>query len=182
MLTSNIASHQQTKQTVHNAMITKEQQYPTFDDITNAVVSIAKLIKQSDKQYDYVLGISRGGLFPATLLSYLIDTPMLPVSYSSKKGAGNDKNHHNDLTNVVKYITNKRVIVVDDICDSGYTLQELVNSLNSICDHIDTAAVYYKISKIYQPTFFSSHLPPDSPFIYFPWELNSIDNQHEVTV
>lgn len=151
-------------------MIKADIQYPNYTLIESSVKIIIEKINLANKHYDYIIGITRGGLFPALLISHILDKPLLPISYSSKQGAGDDKNHANDINNIVDIVKDKQVIVVDDICDSGYTLKEINSILYNVCDVIDTASLYYKINQTYQPTYFGIHLPPDAPFIYFPWE------------
>ena len=64
-------------------------------------------------------------------------------------------------------------MVVDDICDSGHTLKEVVHRLNMIKNHpVVTYAIYFKHreEQVFTPDFFSYKIPEDSPWITFPWE------------
>jgi hypoxanthine phosphoribosyltransferase len=77
---------------------------------------------------DYVLGIARGGLIPATRLAYLLAIPRFgmlqlrsyPVDGTPAIGASTALSviSSTDLTAV----RGRRVVVVDDVVDSGLTL------------------------------------------------------------
>lgn len=142
---------------------------PTYDDITNACVGFSRQIKLYGIDFDAIIGVSRGGLVPANILSHLLDIPLIPVSYSSFNGKGDDKNHENNLPP----IADKKILIVDDICDSGYTLRELADYYSA--DNLNTvytACVYYKLRKnpVIVTNFSWVTIQEDSPWVVFPWE------------
>lgn len=156
--------------------------HPTLDEIDQASVDLAKRIKQETYYLpDVVVGINRGGLIPAVLISHELDIPHIPVSYSSKEGKGNNRNHTNVLPAIDvpwKHIyvltptTKPTVLVVDDICDSGHTLSEVASYYIQQGHIVHTAVLYYKEIKNppIQPKFFWRRIPEDSNWIIFPWE------------
>lgn len=121
-----------------------------------------------------ILALSRGGLIPGVILSHIFGAPLIPVQYSSKRGKGDDKNHKNDLPILDKDITS--ILIVDDICDSGYTLKEVAThyTMSNVASHpklfVNTAVLYYKKSAIYEPDLYWKKIASDSPWIIFPWE------------
>lgn len=71
--------------------------------------------------YDVIIGLSRGGLIPAVRLSHLLKVPMIPVEWQTRDGELiQDINKLLEIKN--KY---KNILVVDDINDSGDTLQQV---------------------------------------------------------
>jgi len=140
---------------------------PSWDNIQSFVDDIAGMVWAMPHKPTKILGVSRGGLILAVCLSHKLDIPMVPVSYSSKAGNGDDKNHSNILP--VFEVTD-RVLIVDDIADSGLTIRELSDHYKSRVDTVHTACIYYKESSIIEPDIYAVKIPKDAPFINFPWE------------
>lgn len=123
---------------------------------------------------DRVIGLARGGLFPAMLLSHALDVPMTAIHYSSKKGEGEFKMYDNH-TAFAGLMSNRleRCLVVDDICDSGHTFNEVVDALGVLKVHpVMSYAIYFKEreDEVFRPTFHTYTIPEDAPWIIFPWE------------
>ena len=147
--------------------------HPTYDDIHNACVGLAHQIQLYDMKLDVIVGVSRGGLVPANTLSQILDVPLIPVSYSSKKGKGDDKNHHNQLP----LIADKTILILDDICDSGLTLKEIATFYTlKPGNKIYTAAIYFKAiqNPPIIPNLMWVTIPEHSDWVIFPWETHSL--------
>lgn len=114
-----------------------------------------------------IIGVARGGVFPALLISHTLDLPMTCVSYSSRKGTGDDKNHDNFLPTMERL----QLIIVDDICDSGRTLDEIKNHYTQEGHTVYTAALYHKPNSFHCPNFVWREEDKNSPWIEFPWEV-----------
>jgi hypoxanthine phosphoribosyltransferase len=71
---------------------------------------------------DFVVGVSRGGLIPAALLSAKIDKPLVAAYINKQDEIFFDR---------FEWIKNKNILVVDDIIRSGKTLWLLKNHLES---------------------------------------------------
>lgn len=144
---------------------------PSYEDIHNACHQAAQLITGYEWQFHRIMGISRGGFFPAMILSHMLKIPVTPVVYSSKVGAGDDKNHHNVLPEVGKH---ERLLIVDDICDTGNTLYEIKSHYELSGMFAYTFALYYKSRAVpvVIPDFKWRVIPEDSPWVIFPYERN----------
>ena len=83
---------------------TKSKIYLSWDIIETLVDVIAIHVKKSvnNLEIDSVMGLPRGGLIPAVMLSHKLDLPL--VSEPTEK-----------------------TLIVDDICDSGETFIEIYN-------------------------------------------------------
>jgi uncharacterized protein len=86
------------------------------------VRTLARFLRSSDWQPDFIVGIGRGGLVPAVFLSHATGIALLSVDHSSKVPTFGDEllTKLADKTNV-----GERLLIVDDINDSGKTLQYL---------------------------------------------------------
>lgn len=143
---------------------------PSYDEIHNACISIASDIKKHYSGVETIIGITRGGLIPATIISHLLDKPLFPLSYSSKAGKGDNKNHDNEIplfTNV-----GSKVLIVDDICDSGRTLNEVQYQLNKQNIETVTAVLYYKDhpNQVIVPDMYWRMVTENDGWIVFPFE------------
>lgn len=157
---------------------------PSYDEIHTATVQAAASIPKPD----VIIGVSRGGLLPAIILSHVFDCPMFPIAFSSARGMGETKNHDegwSGLTANLQRLTPSKVLIVDDIADSGHTLAELkaaTDSLLSIIhqDHsIDTGrtstfVLHYKVGSVHVPSHCCWQIPADSDWVVYPFEKELI--------
>lgn len=74
---------------------------------------------------DVVVGIARGGLVPATMLSHYLGKPLMVINYSLRDNRVSQTSEIADLSAALN--RGQNVLVVDDICDSGETLRKVVD-------------------------------------------------------
>ncbi len=155
--------------------------HPSYTAIQQACKDVfMKTIVQEEWGIDYIVGLSRGGLIPAIILSHMLELPLVPVKYSSKSGAGDNKNHDNILPSIpVSYESGvgpgmelPTLLIVDDISDSGKTLREVIDHYEKSDHKVYSAALYYKeLSKpVVEPDVYWRSISEDSPWIVMPWE------------
>jgi hypoxanthine phosphoribosyltransferase len=145
---------------------------PSYEEIHNACKDIADRINVVELGITQVVGIARGGLLPAVILSHMLDLPLLLADYSSKNGNGDDKNHRNVLPEV--FGMRGTLLIVDDICDSGKTLKEIVDHFTSVYIPVFTAVLYHKThdNQPIVPDYVWKIIPHDSDWVIFPYERN----------
>lgn len=102
---------------------------------------IAKIPKE---KYDVVHGIPRGGLIVAAYISYQLDMEIM-VEYGL-------------------HIPKERVLVVDDLVDTGITLEPFVEA------GYDTATLFRKQRGSVQPTYCVNNDINNKYWILFPYE------------
>jgi hypoxanthine phosphoribosyltransferase len=93
--------------------------YYTWSDVKSQTQEILRQISLSDWRPDYVVGLTRGGLVPANLISQYLEVPMECLKVSLRDGGQTESNcwMAEDAAN------GKNILVVDDINDTGATLQ-----------------------------------------------------------
>lgn len=98
---------------------TPELHYIPHDRFVADVRTVADAVSAGDWRPDYVIGIGRGGLVPAVFISHRLNLPMLSVDHSSKVPGFAD-----ELLGKVaeKSVAGSRLLLVDDINDSGGTI------------------------------------------------------------
>jgi hypoxanthine phosphoribosyltransferase len=124
--------------------------YVTYDDIERFTLDIVREIMLSDWKPDYIVGIGRGGLLPATLMSHFLNVPMNSLDIGMRDGGEQTSNawmaedafgyvSMSDRDNEEDASTSngKNILIVDDINDSGETLTWLQHDWMSGClpDH-----------------------------------------------
>lgn len=140
-----------------------------YDNIDQNCQLIAEQIHDQQIPIDCILGVMRGGMVPAVILSHKLNVSEVhPVVYSSKRGRGDDKFE----MKYVPHINHENILIVDDITDSGYTLLDVVGFYLPF-QRVYTAAVVYKQSSIIIPDFFGTKISSDADWVVFPWESNS---------
>lgn len=95
----------------------------TQQDLTGYVASIAREISLSDWKPDIVVGISRGGLVPAVMLSHYFNVEFKALQLSLR----DFPDTCSDLVISERAYLKDNILIVDDINDSGATLQWIVN-------------------------------------------------------
>ena len=107
--------------------------YYTNSDIKGKVLDILRQMQQDNWKPDYVVGITRGGLVPANMISQYLGCPMesLKVSISEDKCESNlwmaEDAFGYDMDKP------KNILIVDDINDSGATLSWIKQDWASGC-------------------------------------------------
>ena len=147
--------------------------HPTYYDIEFACAKLCIRILKENVHIDRILGVSRGGLFPATTISELLDIQMIPVAYSSKWGKGDNKNHQNSLPEIFWDGMNlPRLLIVEDIADSGETLHEISSHYKKLGYPVYTSVLYFRkmTTSPIVPDFVWQELKEDDPWIVFPHE------------
>lgn len=110
----------------------------TWEEFDEMCYKLANKIQASGKKYDVIDGIPRGGLIIAVRLSHI-----LGIRFDTE----------------TKY--NEKMLVVDDISDSGATL-------NKIRSELDTATLHYREGSKHKPTYWVEEKKED--WIVYPWE------------
>ena len=68
--------------------------YYSYGLMQDYLESIKEPLLEND--FDFIVGLSRGGLVPAVYISHLLDKPLKTMDYSSKSGNGSG-NHLNEI-------------------------------------------------------------------------------------
>uniref|UniRef100_A0A915D799 Uridine 5'-monophosphate synthase n=1 Tax=Ditylenchus dipsaci TaxID=166011 RepID=A0A915D799_9BILA len=94
--------------------------------------ALCDIIKASELQYDYIVGVPYGAIMLATLVSSYLDKPML----LKRKEA---KGHGKKLMIEGRYEAGKKALVIEDVVTSGASVLETVEELRKVdllCDTV----------------------------------------------
>jgi hypoxanthine phosphoribosyltransferase len=90
----------------------------TYKDVESLTNEILRQMNRDSWRPDYVVGLTRGGLLPAILMSQYLDVPMECLKVSLRDGREQEHN----LWMAEDAYNGKNILIVDDINDSGATL------------------------------------------------------------
>lgn len=130
---------------------------------------IADNIKKDIGSVDVIVGISRGGLIPARILADRLDIHDLSViRISFYKGINQTEKEPRLLQKISESLEGKRVLLVDDLSDSGTSLKAAIAYLKELkIAKIYTATLHVKTKSSFIPDFFVSR---SDNWIVYPWE------------
>lgn len=125
-------------------------------------------------QFDQILCLARGGMRPGDVLSRVFDKPLGIMSTSSYRAEAGTIQGRLDMA---KYITMPkgelagRVLLVDDLADSGVTLKAVVERLRGMpsITELRSAVIWTKKVSAYTPDYYCEMLET-SPWIHQPFE------------
>jgi len=145
-------------------------EYVSWKQIYHALVEIAVMIKNDNYKPDIIVGVFKGGLIPARILADLLSIDNLGfIGVKFYKGVG-----ERDVKPILVFpptpsVRDLNVLVVDDVIESGRTIQLVVDELYR-----------YKALKVKIATIFVKKRSPIMPdyyykmtdkWIVFPWEI-----------
>ena len=93
--------------------------YVSWQDVQRQVQEICRQMLHDKWAPDYVVGLTRGGLTPANLISQYLDVPMETLKVSLRD---NHAEPESNLWMAEDALNGKNILIVDDINDSGATL------------------------------------------------------------
>lgn len=123
---------------------------------------------------DVIIAPMRGGVDMGVKFSEYLNVPVVAIQWQTRDGGERDSVK---IREVLKQYHGGKILVVDDICDSGETL----NGINCVVDRytdivgpaiVDYAVALYKESSGFEPTWWGRTIMPNDEDIWwvFPWE------------
>lgn len=134
---------------------------------------VGQLLKQLPTDYNNILVITRGGMVPACLISEKTDIRNILVAAVMFY----DGENRTDEPIFLQFpqdtqLHNQRILVVDDVWDTGTTINAVCDRLERAGANFDTAVLHFKPAKSHfppdkRPTFFAEET---DAWIVYPWD------------
>ena len=149
--------------------------YVSYDEYHNLIEKLAIKVHQSGWQFDTILCLARGGMRPGDILSRIFDRPLAIMSTSSYRS---DAGTVQGVLDIARFITTPKgeiagkVLLVDDLADSGHTLHAVIAQLKNNYPPITelrSAVIWTKAMSIFTPDYSVDFLPTN-PWIHQPFE------------
>lgn len=143
--------------------------YPEF---VSDVQTVAAALERDGWRPDHIVGIGRGGLVPAAYLSHRTGISLLSVDYSSGVPS-----FAQELIEKLAIATRegRTILIVDDINDSGGTIEDLRKSLldhGAIGERVRVAVLIDNLRSAAKVDYRSRTIDrsSDKRWFVFPWE------------
>ncbi len=150
--------------------------YVSWSDYHQKIEQLAAQIYQSGWQFNQIVCLARGGLRVGDILSRIYQQPLAILATSSYSGTGKQERGHLIFSRHLTMTTEslgERILLVDDLVDSGVTLQQTIPWLEQNSNvpivEIRTAVLWYKACSVIKPDYYVDYLP-DNPWIHQPFE------------
>ena len=147
----------------------------SWDEYHHSIELLAHQISHSRWEFNQIVCLARGGLRVGDIFSRIFQQPLAILAASSYGGSHQQARGKLSIASQITMTTDRlgsRVLLVDDLVDSGVTLQQTVGWLKDRHPEIQelkTAVLWYKACSIYAPDYYGSYLP-DNPWIHQPFE------------
>ena len=102
-------------------MVRKE--YYSVGKVKGLVLDLIKQISNDNWKPDYVVGINRGGLTPAVMISHFMNIPMFTLDIQLRD---HTRAPESNTMMPLDALEGKQILIVDDINDSGATFDWIV--------------------------------------------------------
>jgi len=116
-------------------------------DYIKLINTLAEKIRLYKQDFSGIIGVTRGGLIPAVLLSHKLNLPMLNV----------------------EGLYRQKVLLVDDVSDTGKTLQEYSKKIHGFGSDVVVATLHMKPHTEVTPHFYVE-VVPDNVWLIYPYE------------
>jgi hypoxanthine phosphoribosyltransferase len=147
-----------------------EFEVPTWSQIYDMLLNLVTRIRKNSFEPDIIVGVSRGGWPPARVVSDLMGNANLAnVRAEFYLGVAETKDEPVLTQPVSMDVAGKRVLVVDEIADTGKSLKLVKEHIvEQGAREVKIATVYYKPWSIIKPDYFEKET---NRWVVFPWEI-----------
>ncbi|HUI24386.1 MAG TPA: phosphoribosyltransferase [Nitrososphaerales archaeon] len=149
-----------------------EYKYVSWPEYGNLAEALAEKVRSSGKLFDLVIGIARGGMPVAMVVSDRLDVRIDFINVKSYVGIS-ERGIPRILSTLTEEVSGKRVLVVDDLVDQGDTIQVVKEYLSEQGPRLLEVAVLFKKpwTKI-EPDYY---LEVVDRWVVFPFELTEVN-------
>ena len=143
-----------------------------WDEMRKDVNSLCREIALDKFDPQVIVGLSRGGLTPGVMMSHWFQKPFKPIRTSLR-----------DFPEWEDYLprkTDERVLIIDDICDSGETFEKIssyikgprLNMPLELPVEVRFASLWWNNECNFEPHYYAQECAKDTEgvWIHFPWE------------
>ena len=138
-----------------------------WDEMRRDVNTLCRNITLDKFDPQVIVGLSRGGLTAGVMMSHWFQKPFKPVKASIRDFP--------DWEDYMPKKTDERVLIVDDICDSGETfvkIQEHLKDATNLPVEVRFASLWWNNECEFKPHYYVQECAKDTEdiWIHFPWE------------
>ena len=139
--------------------------YISWNEFHQDVKNLCQKIKQTGKEYNKLVAISRGGFIPTGIIAYELDIRNTSVvNIISYNGSNQIKLEKIDNIETIGEIDEK-TLIIDDISDTGQTIKTMRKNFPSGT----YVTVYVKEKGKTDPDIYEKEIP--DKWLVFPWDI-----------
>ena len=139
-----------------------EVEWPLFGELSRA--RALKVVRSYDPEI--IVGIATAGVVPGAVIAAILDREFHSIVVSRRYQAENVRDTPEVFGPAPVSVRGKRVLVVDETCDSGETMRLAVNAIGNAGASEVRTAVAFKTG-IYEPDY---HALATESTIVLPWD------------
>jgi len=156
------------KQTVDPSQGVLHVEWPLFGELSRALA--LKVSREYDPQI--VVGVATAGVVPGAVIAAMLGREFHSIVVSRRFGSDTARDTPSVFGAAPPEVLDKRVLIVDETCDSGDTMRLAVASIiNAGAAEVRTAVEFRTGS--YEPDF---HALATTSTIVLPWDREIIEN------
>lgn len=154
-----------------------------WTQINNAIQDIAMAMYKDTWRPDYIVGITRGGLIPAVLISHMTDIPMHTLCVQLGTD-GLEENTESNCWMSEDAFAGKNILIIDDINRGGDAMDWIMKDWQASClpsavdqwdktwhHNVRFASLLSSPNSIVDTDYFSVEFDDElEHWIQFPWE------------
>ena len=147
------------------------KEYYSIDNLNTDILSIISQVRSANLKIDIILSVNRGGCIPGVYLSHGLKLPHKVIDLQLRDGTNiPDSNSVKNLK-----INSKKILIIDDINDTGSTFIHLNRIINNNNTKKYFACLINNIGSKFQVEFYGRSINKvEKPSWYvFPWEIES---------
>ncbi|XHH08658.1 MAG: phosphoribosyltransferase [Candidatus Bathyarchaeia archaeon] len=143
---------------------------PTWNQIYEMLIEQSEKIRKNHYRPDIIVGIARGGLVPARILTDLLETPTVTtICIEFYTDIGQPSTQPILKQPLILPVNGKKILIVDDISDSGQSLKTAKQYLaEKGASEIKIATLYVKPATQTMPDYVEKTA---EGWVVFPWEI-----------
>ena len=147
----------------------REREVLSYEGFGVAIRELAQSVVESGYEPDWLVAIARGGLVVGGALAYAMGHKnIVTVNVEFYTGIDERLDVPVELPPVLNLddIANRRVLIVDDVADTGETLKLVMDKCNRACSEVRSAVLYEKPRSLVRADYVWKHT---DQWIDFPW-------------
>lgn len=147
----------------------------SWDEYHRLIERLGQTVYQSEWKFDLILCLARGGVRVGDVLSRIFDVPLGILATSSYREAAGTQQGALDIAQFITITRGSpagRVLLVDDMVDTGLTFNKVVDHLKQQFPEITelrTGVLWWKGHAKATPDYYVDKLPTN-PWVHQPFE------------
>lgn len=138
----------------------------TWEEVMKACRAIAM---EADSTFgpNAVVGIARGGLIPATIISSILQVDLFPCVVTRKRRGRVIHDRPETIVSVSERVRGQRVLVIDESVMTGETMRMVTTQCKKLNAKLVKTASIWVSSDSWKPTLYHMEGPG---YMLFPWD------------